>query len=184
MLSLKRKIKKFFWKNSGYTTIELLIAMQLTFMVIGLAYSSYLFSRNLVRKWQDKIGVEAQLAVLSKTLSEHFWQIRQILQADATHLLALEISGDSLQLLLNGQLYMNDNSLVIFPLKLKEGKLCYFLTFESSGEIIQRSGQIDSTETFSITAVQLELCLSGQDREYPFILCCRLPQSRLVIPYE
>jgi hypothetical protein len=184
MSSHKQQIKKFWWKNSGYTTIELLIAMQLTFMIIGLAYSSYLFSRNLVKKWQDKIAIEAQLAVLSKTLSQHLWQIRQILQADASHILALEISGDSLQLRLDEHLYINEDSLVISPLKLRKGKLIYFLPSGISGEIIQRSGQIDLQETSNIAAVQLELYLSYHDREYPFILCCRLLRIRPVIDSE
>ena len=184
MLSPNQQIKNFWHKNSGYTTIELLIAMQLTFMVIGLAYSSYLFSRNVLKKWQQKIRIESELAILSKTLSQRLWQIKQILQANATHILALEVSGDSMQLCLEDHLYINKDSMVISPLKFRRGKLSYFLLSGISGEIIQETGPIDLKDTSSIMAVQLELYLSFQEREYPLILCCRLLRIRPVINSE
>ena len=168
-------------QNSGYTTIELLIAMQLTLLIIALAYSSYLFSRNLISRWQEKIRIDEQLAVLSKTMSIHLWSIREIQEANESEILVTKFSGDNLRLRLDKAVYINQDSLSIRPLKIRDGKFTYFLRADHSNEIIQSDEPINSPDLSEIAAVQLELSLYRRNQEYPFRVFCRLLRIQPVL---
>jgi len=181
MVFLKQQLRRFWQHNSGYTTIELLIAMQLTFMIIGLAYSSYLFSRNLIIRWQEKIRIEGQLVVLSKTVSNHLWGIRQILQAKETEILAIKLSGDSLRLRLDEGVYINRDTLTISPLKIRGGKFIYFLRSEWPDDLVQSTESIYPEDLTNIAAIRVELSFNRKGKEYPFILFCRLLRIQPVI---
>ena len=176
MKFLKTHFTTFWQQNSGYTTIELLIAMQLTMLIIGLAYSSYLFSRNLFSRWQEKIRIEEQLAVLSKTMSIQLWSIREILEANEDEMRVTKFSGDSLKLRLDNNVYFNRDSLILRPLKIRDGKITYFLRSDRSKQIIPSGEPINLPDLSEITAVQVELSLYHRNQELSFRVFCRLPR--------
>jgi hypothetical protein len=44
--------------SRGYTTVELMVAMSIAFVVVGFAYSAYFFSSRMVKTWRAKTECE------------------------------------------------------------------------------------------------------------------------------
>jgi hypothetical protein len=172
----KRPLTTFKLQNSGYTIIEVLSAMQLTLLIIGLACSGYLFSQTLFNRWQEKIRIEEQLAILSKTISIQLWRTREILEAKETEMLLIKFSGDSLRLRLDNGVYLNQDSLILRPIKIRAGKFSYFLRSDRSDQIRQSDEPLNLSDLSKIAAVQVDLSLYRRNQEYPLRVFCRLPR--------
>ena len=62
--------------------MELLIAVQLTLLVIGMAYSSFLFARKLHVRWQQKTAAEQQYKLVNELFSTRLSHLSQINSAN------------------------------------------------------------------------------------------------------
>jgi len=74
-------VKKRLAAENGFTVLELIIAVQLTLLVIGMAYSSFLFAQRLYIKWQQKTAAEQQYKLANEMVSVRLSQLSRITNA-------------------------------------------------------------------------------------------------------
>lgn len=181
MFDLYRYVKNFRKNTSGYTTIELLIAMQLAFLVISLAYTSYEFSQQFFKKWEQKSQLESHLAVCSKTLSTSLWQINQIISADQKSLLAIKTTGDTLRIQFAEEIYINYHLLTLTPFILRDSRIDYLLETPQDRGFILSWSNFDPDHFSNLKAIHLTIVLNFQEREYTLRIVSRLLHCEPVI---
>lgn len=181
MIDLFQCLKNFRESHSGYTTVELLIAMQLSFLVIGLAYTSYEFSQHFFKKWRQKSQLESHLAVCSKTLSTSLWQINQVIYSDRKNLWATKTTGDTLQINLTEVIYINKNHLHLEPFTLVEGQIEYLVETPENEGFISAQSEFHSGTFTHLKAIQITLLLNFQDQEYSLQIVSRVTNCESAI---
>ncbi|MGH1364883.1 MAG: PilW family protein [Calditrichia bacterium] len=70
-------------KDAGFTVIELIIAVQLTLLVIGMAYTSFLFAQKIYLRWQSKTNAEQQLNLIHQQYSVRLNKLTHIHSAES-----------------------------------------------------------------------------------------------------
>ncbi len=151
----------------GFTAFELIIAIQLSLVVIGLGYVSYLFSVKLVNKWQKKIVVENSLSQISTTLTKSLDQLRVIHQAGPEELSGLQLNGDTLQVNLQDHVYLNGETVGDETLLLISAEFEYLLNSNEGGKPHIKMSKLMGSNLNKIRAVKCFLTLknSGQSCE-------------------
>ncbi len=181
MFDFHHRIKKFQKNNSGYTTIELLIAMQLSFLVISLAYTSYEFSQQFFKKWQQKSQLESQVAICSKTLSTSLWQINQVISSDLKNLCAIKTSGDTLRITFTEDIYINKNRLHLEPFTLVEGRIEYLVETPENDRFISARSEFYPDTQAHLKAIQITLLLNFQNQKYSLQIVSRVMNGESAI---
>lgn len=122
-----RKIKTimYFSKEPGYTLLELIVAIQLSMIVISLVYVSYLLSEKLYTKWQDKIQTEELLSTLSMEFSKKLNQITALNYVSPDSISADSQNGLFSLGLVNG-IKLNGKTINLNNFLLKSGKIDYY----------------------------------------------------------
>ncbi len=153
------------WKSqSGFTAIELLIAIQLSLFVISIGYISYLFSIKLVNKWQEKVVTENSTAQISSTLTKAVDQIQEILIATDKMLLALDQDQDTVSISLDEGITYNSRNLGEGIFEFKHGRLKYYCYAENSFTIKPRL--IKTHDPKKIKVIELDLIFERENKEY------------------
>lgn len=94
--------------EAGFTTTELLIAIQLTFLLIGFLYAGYSFSLRLSKTWRDRMALENAAAVCMRAMVHDIRQAATILRARDKELALLTDSGKQIVYQLqNGRIMRN-----------------------------------------------------------------------------
>ena len=165
----------------GFTTVELLVAVQLSLIVISLAYLVYLLSLQLTSKWQEKIWMENQLSAMSLTLSKSLDRICEVSVATDTELLARKTNGESFHLTLDRHIRINTEFLGDSTLSLQKGAIQYWLAIPGSPNRSVAVSRVENDQIKHIRAVQLDLIITYKQRDYPLEIFHRLvPLSKLV----
>ncbi len=74
-------------KNAaGFTTVELLVALQIAFLVAGFVYAAYLMASQLATRWRQKVDLESAAVLYVHPLIEGVVKANQIISARATEL--------------------------------------------------------------------------------------------------
>jgi hypothetical protein len=84
------KMKK---ASAGFTTVELLVALQIAFLVAGFVYGAYLMASRLATHWRQKIDLESAAMLCLHRLSEDIVKTNQIISADTTQLTLIDAAG-------------------------------------------------------------------------------------------
>ncbi|MGH1363648.1 MAG: PilW family protein [Calditrichia bacterium] len=82
--------------EKGYTLIELLIAMQLAMMIIGLAVWGYGFTTKVLNKWQQNVVSQIELIRLENSIRIPLNRILIIKQADERFLAGQTCDGSKI----------------------------------------------------------------------------------------
>jgi hypothetical protein len=90
-MNYKLKIEK------GYTSVELMIAVVLSLMLIGFIYSAYFFSIRITRSWREKINLEDTAMICLNRISLDLVNCSEIFQ----------MNKNGLKLLLNNKKTIN-----------------------------------------------------------------------------
>jgi type II secretory pathway component PulJ len=96
-------------KNAaGFTTIELLVALQIAFLVAGFVYGAYLMASRLAARWQHKVDLESAAVLCVHPLIEDVVEAKQIISAHATELILIDDENRQIAYRLeNNGLYRN-----------------------------------------------------------------------------
>lgn len=83
--------------EEGYTLVELLVATGLLLLIAGLTYGVYLFAVKEVVSWRRGLALENSFHLISRQISEDFFQTDSLIAwADEEFVLRLR-SGDSVR---------------------------------------------------------------------------------------
>lgn len=162
----------------GFSTIELIVAIQLGLFVIGMAYLAYLLAINLAGRWEEKTRAETQMALISTTLTHSMDRVVQVHRAEPDEFQAETRGGNSLHLrigrylVLNGQI-VGDSSVVV-----KSGELRYLISTRDSDSEPVEVARVEVPETGGIVAVGFETNLRVGDQDKKVGLTCRFIRKR------
>jgi hypothetical protein len=117
--------------QSGYTVIEILIAMQLSFITFSIIYLNYTFINYYMVRLESRITDEIEYTNLSHNLTKQLTEIREVLWADPHMVTFLKSSNDTLRLQINGQLLMNGKN--VFETSRLEGNFNYYISIGTRG---------------------------------------------------
>ncbi len=159
--------------RSGYTIIELLIAIQLSFLVISTSYFSYLFVLRLLDRWQDKIATERQMATVSYLLDKGLPEITRILIAHQDELQALTAEKDTLHLKMSDSLYYNGKGLQFHPLQFEQGGLRYRVNFREAGSLPFQITEVERENLNRIELIEIHLKFHKNHRSIVFQVTAR-----------
>lgn len=168
-----KKKKNLFLNQSGFTTIELIIAVQLSIIIISLVYVSYLFVTNLLEKWQNKIQIENRLNVISTSITKNVTGISQIISASNKVLIATKSDGDTVIYNLSSEFTQNDKILDSGILKFYQGDIRYFFYQSEAKGNVQRRGWVNVNERDLVTGIQFSLQFHYKKKSYPLTILTR-----------
>jgi Tfp pilus assembly protein PilE len=93
---------------AGFTTVELLVALQIAFLVAGFVYAAYLTASQLATRWRQKVDLESAAMLCLHPMIEEIVKAKQIMSADATELTLLNYENRQLEYRFeNYRLYRN-----------------------------------------------------------------------------
>jgi hypothetical protein len=167
--------------EGGFTTVELIIAIQLSLIVIGLVYVSYLLSIKLVDKWQTKVQVENQLASISKSITVNLTEISQIIYAGENEMMAIKDDGDTINYRLKDTFSFNKQILQDSNLKFEHGEILYYVRPVQSTSNMTVLKNVESGNFTRIVAVEFSMEFKGGKRSYPLSVYTRLLKLKPVI---
>lgn len=124
-------MKQIIYSESGYTVIEILIAMQLSFIAFSIIYLNYSFINNYMHRLENRITAEIVCANLSQNLTKQLTEVREVLRADAHTVVCIKSSDDTLWLQINEQLLLNGKT--FYETSQVEGYFNYFISGGLSG---------------------------------------------------
>ncbi len=84
------KMKK---NTAGFTTVELLVALQIAFLVAGFVYAAYLMASQLATHWRQKVDLESAAMLCLHPLTEDVVKAKQIMSAHATELTLIDVEN-------------------------------------------------------------------------------------------
>lgn len=133
----RRPVKKTLIDDeSGYTVVELLIAMQLAFLVIVFAFWGFGFTTKILNRWSSDNQAAMQKTLTNRALLYSLDKIREIKVAQPHYLEAITTAGDKLVISLSDdQLVVNGKVLS----KGFKGGFRYCLDAQNGGDIQQLS---------------------------------------------
>ena len=129
-----KKLKSALTDSKGYTIIELLIAIQLAFLVISLVYVSYLFAIRLLNQWQERTDLEIKMASMSQVLSNIFHETDQILIAEKERLVLVTSKNDTIVFVFNNGTFLINNMSTFPNNRIKLFQFNYFMGNNSFNE--------------------------------------------------
>lgn len=113
--------------TSGYTLFELIVALQLGFIIIGMIYLAYNQFQQQTERWQNKINQESTLSQLSYALSLTIDSAEKILLATPDKFIFQPREGDSITIELRDNIYINQRPLLrAVEVSLKKGHFNYY----------------------------------------------------------
>ena len=152
--------------ENGFSVIELIIAIQLSLLVAGLAYVAYNFSSQLLRKWEDKVLIESQLHMTSQALSRVITRISDIQVARAGELKAVDAKGNPLSVILGDSMQINGLPIGKGKFQVSAAKIHYLVQTAATTDGWQQTSEVDARRLDAIDAIKFDLIFKHRKREY------------------
>jgi len=159
--------------QQGFTTFELIVAIQLSLLVIGLIYISFIFAAKLANKWQDKVYVENNLSLLSLTLSKSLDVVETIYVAETNELRGSKQNGDSLHIYLSDYVFLSGEVMGDPTFHLKSGRISYLLPSEDDPSGLITASSVGGLQLDAIRIIHLQLLLERDKKQYPLEVVSR-----------
>jgi hypothetical protein len=90
------------YSEAGYTLLELLIALQLTMIIIGIVYLHYPFIINFMSRLEEQLTADIEFENFGYTLTRQLDEIKEIIDADAQNLVFIGSDKDTIRIHLSG----------------------------------------------------------------------------------
>lgn len=97
--------------DSGFTIVEVLIALQLSLLIVSMAYTVYRFGSILHHRYERKLAVERELSQVSRSLSRALSRVRTVQKLAPREFRAMGSDGRPLHIRLEEQVFLNGERL-------------------------------------------------------------------------
>lgn len=81
--------------ENGYTIVELVVAMGMVSIIVGLAFMVYHFSLREMRNWRERLAVENSAHIVVNALTNDITWMQQLLLAEPKALSFIRAQGDT-----------------------------------------------------------------------------------------
>lgn len=113
--------------ENGFTTVELMVALTLAFVLAGFVYSAAHFSHKLFAQWQKRAQTESAAWLCIQALQKDLLHAQQIIVAEPQALALRSAEQQTISYRLNERrLYRNDECLLSFAIKIDSLTFYYF----------------------------------------------------------
>ncbi|MEL6823930.1 MAG: type II secretion system protein [Calditrichota bacterium] len=146
---------RFSGNEKGYTLIELLIAMQLTMLVISLAVWGFGFATKVMSRWQKSTTSQIEQLQLERALQITLNRIHGIEQAEDNRLLGRSDDGSGIEIKLI------DSSLIINSSHIRGVHKLSFRYYLYQNREIKVFQQVPAGWLPSIKAIKIELTIDS-----------------------
>jgi hypothetical protein len=175
------KLKNYSFKQTGYTVMELIVAIQLTLIVLSLVYVSYLLSSNLLNRWRDKVEIESHIGTVSRLISKNINEITKIISANSTELVALKKNGEQIHISIAGHFYINQKEIELGEMEFQWGRIDYYIRPSKDVDKLTMLDLVNPEELELIEAVKIELMYNKSNKKYPITVTSRLLLKKQII---
>jgi prepilin-type N-terminal cleavage/methylation domain-containing protein len=169
-------IKQFHQDESGYTLIELLIALQLSAIIIGIIYMNYQFIQNYLVRMEERINFEIRCAAISDIITKQLTETREVVRAESKLLSLITHSEDSVIIQIKDELIINRNNL-LEGYRI-EGKFNYYFI---SGEKRYWTSHPNPRKISQLRAVKVVLKITRKNSIKRLDVTCRLLKRKPII---
>lgn len=164
--------------DSGFTIIEVLIALQLTLLIVSMAYTVHHFSSRLIRGYERKLAVERELSLVSHSLSRTLSQVRTVQKLSPREFSAMRSDGRSLYIRLEAQVFLNGEQLGSGLLTLHGGRIS---GPGAEGETLPLAPYAPKISHPQPQGISLTLLFRDGEAFYPLNLTVRLVRQTVAI---
>ncbi len=135
----------------GFTTVELLVAMTITGLVVGVSYKSYFFYQQNFVRWRERTGLEEASRRVMITLPNDIQTLRRILQAEDEAMTFMSQNRDIITYrFYKRNIFKNERPLLNKGFFVKKLQFRYFV---SDGSWIEYGGDVADIERVKIQLV-------------------------------
>lgn len=160
--------------ETGYTTIELLIAIQISFLTMSLCYFSYLIILKFSRQWEQKQQMEYQLSEMVNQIDWEFNRISDISMAKTGELQGIDRELNLLHWCFRDNLYINNRSFFQEPLYFRHGSFFYQPERSSISDNLPDPVQIPEKFLEKIYYIECRIHLTANDKSFFLLFSRRL----------
>jgi type II secretory pathway component PulJ len=154
--------------TAGFTTVELLVALQIAFLVAGFIYGAYLLASQLAARWQHKVDLENAAVLCLHPLTEEVVKAKQIMSADAARLTFIGAENHQIAYRVeNGRLYRNQQPISSYQAQVLALQFRYArintaeVTWQNSSTPLIYFQPQTAKEHASIALVEIEMVLGN-----------------------
>lgn len=164
--------------DSGFTLVEVLIALQLTLLIVSMAYTVYHFGSSLRHRYERKLAVERELSQVSHALSHALSQVRTVQKLSPREFRAMGSNGRPLHIRLEEQVYINGEQFGSGLLTLHEGRISVPGTAGDTFPLAPYAPKISRPQRQGIS---LTLIFRDDEALYPLNLTVRLVRQTAAV---
>lgn len=163
--------------DSGYTLLELMIAMQLTLLVLGLTIWGYGYTTKLLHKWQTSTARQIDASQYERALEITINRIHSIHQANTDMLSGTSKDGSEIQIRqFESYLLINTKRL------LKVHKVNFRYILLRNGEIAELNQVPDAWRRY-IAAIEVEI-IPAIESSNPIRMLRRMKWGKAKLKYR
>ncbi len=138
----------------GFTAVELLVAMTLTGLIVGVSYKSYFFFQQNFVRWQGRINLEEAARRVMIVLPNDMQTLRRILQAEDQSMTFMNQNRDIVSYRLHKRnIFKNERPLLNKSFFVKKLQFTYFV---SDGSWIEYGGDVADIERIKVQLVLVD----------------------------
>lgn len=135
----------------GFTAVELLVAMTLTGLMVGVSYKSYLFFQQNFVRWQERTGLEEAARRVMIAVPNDIQTLRRILQAEDQSMTFMNQNRDIVSYRLHQRIFFkNERPLLNKVFFVKKLQFTYFV---SDGSWIEYGSDVADIERIKVQLV-------------------------------
>lgn len=173
----QRRRQKAYSTNSGFSAIELIIAIQLAFIAISIIYAGYLFGNRMMLRWQEKVAMENHIQMVSQTLTQTVDRLREIEAVQPDLLFGRTAQQSPIRLELRRHCRYNNRIIGDSTIINNQASISYLVA--EAQEVVE----VDAPEApfRSIIGVRFMITFEFKNRQYPLRLTLRFNNLSPVI---
>jgi len=135
----------------GFTAVELLVAMTLTGLIVGVSYKSYFFFQQNFVRWQERVSLEEAARRVMIAVPNDIQTLRRILQAEDQSMTFVNQNRDIISYRLHKRnIFKNERPLLNKGFFVKKLQFTYFV---SNGRWIEYDGDVADIERIKVQLV-------------------------------
>jgi len=135
----------------GFTAVELLVAMTLAGLIVGVSYKSYLFFQQNFVHWQERIGLEETARRVMIAIPSDILILRRILQAEDQSMTFMNQNRELVSYRLHKRnIFKKERPLLNKGIFVKKLQFTYFV---ADGRWIEYGGDVADIERIKVQLV-------------------------------
>lgn len=164
-----------FRQESGFTLIEMLIALQMGILIIGFAYLGFQFIGQYARHWQIQQQEEQQFALISTVISQVFDSYLTLDSLTESEIMGSRSSG-TLQLTFRPELAVNGKALLQPEFHLENYQLSFLLDSGINSLDLLGAGEISERNKHQLRGVALRMTVRHRRKTRVIRITSRFPR--------